>query len=452
VYWCVAVVVVKRLVALVLYSGLPLSFYWSVFADCGSNDLERFRKPCFECLPAMAGLDDRRALKARLGAARLVLEEYPKGSPSHKALSKAQSAALVEMLGAAVLTAVERADLANLVVAMSWCEPDDGNSVLAALTPVTSMLPPGKRRRTQQDFLAFCNFGTEELWSQLLGGAPASAKLGIALQWAIGLGLRCPTEHTMKWLCSVWLAVSQTEAELVVMEPVQKKHMFHHTKSVFDSLRKHAADPPVWIDKLPHNPVEFLRDFPDIFRLLYGGGAPVPVQADLLRKVTAFDMSYTCRGGARVVPSQLPGSGSSSSGGVMQVAVADSPMERIANLFMGRIDAMAGAQQRMMELMMGGGGMDRRGGMQPRSLAALANGDGFPPRRIPSIAFGNDSDSPPPGFRLALECETPPPAASLHSGSPPSVARAASAEEVAEFDATEVMREPQLGVVSFSNV
>jgi hypothetical protein len=233
---------------------------------------------------------------------------------------------------------------------------------------------------------------------------------------------------------------------------VQKKHMFNHTKSFFDSLRKHAADPPVWIDKLPHNPVEFLRDFPDIYRQHYGsGGAPVPVQADLLRKLTAFDMSYTCRGGARVMPSQFMGSGSSSSGGVMQVAVAESPMERIANLFMGRIDAMAGAQQRMMELMMGGGGMDRRGAMQPRSLAALANGDGFPPRRIPSIAFGNDSDSQP-GFRLALECDSPPPAASLHVGSPPSVARAASAEEDAEFDAAEVMREPQLGVVSFSNV
>jgi hypothetical protein len=388
----------------------------------------------------MAGLDDRRALKARLGAARLALEHYPKGSPSHNALSKAQSAALREMLGAAVLTAMERADLANIVVAMNWSEPDDGNSVLAALTPGTPMLPPGKRRRSQQDFLAFCNFGTEALWSQLLGDAPASAKLGIVLQWAMGLGLRCPSEHTMKWLCSVWLAVSQTEAELVVMETVQKKHMFNHTKSVFDSLRKHAVDPPVWIDKLPHNPVEFLRDFSGIYRMHYGsGGSPVPVQADLLRKLTAFDMSYTCRGGARALPSQFMGSGSSSSGGVMQVAVAESPMERIANLFMGRIDAMAGAQQRMMELMMGGGGMDRRGAIQPRSLAALTSGDGFSPRRIPSIAFGDNGSDSPPGFRLALECESPPPSVSLHGGSPPSLARAASyAENDAEVDAAEV--------------
>ena len=146
----------------------------------------------------MAGLDDRRALKARLGAARIILEQFPKRSPFHKALSKAQSAALREMLGAAVLTAVDRADLANTVVAMNWCEPDDGNSVLAALTPGTSMLPPSKRRRVQQDFLGFCNFGTEEFWSQLLGDAPTSAKLGIILQWAIGLGLRCPSEHTVK--------------------------------------------------------------------------------------------------------------------------------------------------------------------------------------------------------------------------------------------------------------
>jgi hypothetical protein len=210
----------------------------------------------------MGSVDDRRALKARLGAARLVLEQYPKGSPNHKALSKAQAAALREMLGKAVLTAVDRADLANAVVGINWCEPEDGNMVLAALTPETSTLPPGKRRRSQQDFLGFCNFGTEVFWNQLLGDVPTSAKLGIILQWAIGLGLRCPSEHTIKWLCSVWLAVGQTEAELVVMDVAQKKHMFNHTKSVFDSLRKQAAEPAMWIDKLPPQPSRVPAGFP----------------------------------------------------------------------------------------------------------------------------------------------------------------------------------------------
>jgi hypothetical protein len=382
-------------------------------------------------------VDDRRALKTRLGAARLVLEQYPKGSPTHRALSKTQAAALREMLGTAVLTAMDRADLANVVVGISWCEPEDGNSVLAALTPETSTLQPGKRRRSQQDFLAFCNFGTDEFWNQLLGDVPTSAKLGIILQWAIGLGLRCPSEHTMKWLCSVWLAVSQTEQELVVMDVAQKKHMFHHTKAVFDSLRKHVAEPPMWIDKLPHNPVEFLRDFPVIYRLHYGssGGAPVPVQAELLRKLTALDMSYSCRGAARAMPLQPLGSASSSSGGML-LAVADSPMERVANLFMGRIDSMAAAQNRMMELMMGVGGMDRRGGMQPRSLAALGNGDVFAPRRMPSFVFEGDDGSPP--RQLALACggfNTPPRASGDFS--PPPLAGAANgvSNNGAEVDA-----------------
>ena len=379
----------------------------------------------------MGSVDDRRALKARLGAARLVLEQYPKGSPNHKALSKAQAAALREMLGTAVLTAMDRADLANVVVGINWCEPEDGTSVLAALAPETSTLPPGKRRRTQQDFLAFCNYGTDEFWNQLLGEVPTSAKLGIILQWAIGLGLRCPSEHTMKWLCSVWLAVGQTEAELVAMDPAQKKHMFNHTKAVFDSMRKHAAEPPMWIDKLPHNPVEFLRDSPGIYHLHYGGSdAPVPVSAGLLRKLTALDMSYSCRHG-RVMALQPAGSASSSSG-VMQLAVADSPMERVANLFMGRIDSMAAAQQRMMELMMGGGAMDRRGAMQPRSLAALSNGDDFVARRLPSIVFEGDDGSPPRQLALAYDnFNTPPRAGGV--GSPPPLAAAANAE--AEVDA-----------------
>jgi hypothetical protein len=380
----------------------------------------------------MGSVDDRRALKTRLGAARLVLEQYPKGSPNHKALSKTQAAALREMLGTAVLTAMDRADLANVVVGINWCEPEDGTSVLAALNPETSTLPPGKRRRTQQDFLAFCNFGTDEFWNQLLGEVPTSAKLDIILQWAIGLGLRCPSEHTMKWLCSVWLAVGLTEAELVALDNVQKKHMFNHTKAVFDGLRKHAAEPPMWIDKLPHNPVVFLRDFPGIYHLHYGGsGAPVPVQAGLLRKFTALDMSYACRGSGRVMPLQLAGPASSSSG-VVQLAVADSPMERVANLFMGRIDSMATAQQRMMELMMGGGPMDRRGAMQPRSLAALSNGSDFAARRLPSVVFDGEDGSPPRQLALAYgNFNTPPRSGGV--GSPPPLAEAANAE--AEVDA-----------------
>ena len=175
----------------------------------------------------------------------------------------------------------------------------------------------------------------------------------------------------------------------------------------------------MWIDKLPHNPVEFLRDFPGIYRLHYGsgGGAPVPVQAEFLRKLTALDMSYSCRGAsARAMALQPLGSASSSSG-VMQLAVADSPMERVANLFMSRIDTMAAGQQRMMELMMGGGGMDRRGAMQPRSLTALGNGDVFAARRLPSIVFDDTGGSPPRQLTLAGGFNTPPRAGG--DGSPP---------------------------------
>ena len=85
-------------------------------------------------------------------------------------------------------------------------------------------------------------------------------------------------------------------------------------------------------------------------------------------------------------------------------------MERVANLFMGRIDSMAAAQQRMMELMMGGGAMDRRGAMQPRSLAALSNGDDFVARRLPSIVFEDADGSPPRQLALAYgNFDTPPP-------------------------------------------
>ena len=171
----------------------------------------------------------------------------------------------------------------------------------------------------------------------------------------------------------------------------QKKVMLSHVKHSFESVRKASVDPPQWITALPL-PLIFLRGYEGMYHAAFIGGQ-VPVQAGIdLKALTMLDLSYSCRGGARsVVPmSGMPSSSSSSSSaGSFQVALGDSPLERMANTFMSRIESMASAQQRIMAMMLGGTARSS-GTSGPRSLLAIANHDvASSVRRVPSFAFNS---------------------------------------------------------------
>jgi hypothetical protein len=166
--------------------------------------------------------------------------------------------------------------------------------------------------------------------------------------------------------------------------------MLCHVKHTFEGVRKASVDPPQWITALPL-PLIFLRDYAGMYHAAFSGGQ-VPGQAGIdLKALTMLDLSYSCRGGARsVVPMMggMPSSSSSSSSAMgLQVALCDSPLERMANTFMSRMESMASSQQRMMELMLGGTARGI-GSSGPRSLLALANNDpASAVRRVPSFAF-----------------------------------------------------------------
>jgi hypothetical protein len=216
----------------------------------------------------------------------------------------------------------------------------------------------------------------------------------------ICLGCRCPSEHSVKLLCSLWLMVSEPAEELLKMTLDQKKVMLSHVKHTFEGLRKAAVDPPQWITTLPL-PLIFLRDYEGMYHAAFSGGQ-VPGQAGIdLKALTMLDMSYSCRGGARSVVPMMGGmsssSGSSSSAMGLQVALCDSPLERMANTFMSRMESMATAQQRMMELILGGTSRSS-GSPGPRGLLALANTDpASAVRRVPSFVFNQPQLALPDG-------------------------------------------------------
>jgi hypothetical protein len=214
------------------------------------------------------------------------------------------------------------------------------------------------------------------LWEQLASEVPSSSKLTLLLDLLICLGCRCPSEHSVKLLCSLWLMVSEPAEELLKMTLDQKKVMLSHVKHTFEGLRKAAVDPPQWITTLPL-PLIFLRDYEGMYHAAFSGGQ-VPGQAGIdLKALTMLDMSYSCRGGARSVVPMMGGMSSSS----------DSSLERMANTFMSRMESMATAQQRMMELMLCSTSRNS-GSPGPRSLLALANTDpASAARRVPSFIF-----------------------------------------------------------------
>jgi hypothetical protein len=340
----------------------------------------------------VGAMDSMRALNARVGACRLLLDQHQQGSATHTSLSSLQSAAICEMIASTVMTADIRSEVGSHVVQVKWGSPNDCSAILAALAGGNaSLLQAGKRRRSQQDFCNIVHYGTAMLWEQLASEVPSSSKLTLLLELLISLGCRCPSEHSVKLLCSVWLLVSEPAEELLKMTLDQKKVMLCHVKHSFESVRKASVDPPQWITALP-TPLIFLRDYEGMYHAAFSGGqVPGPAGIDL-KALTMLDLSYSCRGGARsVVPmGGMPSSSSSSSSaGSFQVALCDSPLERMANTFMSRIESMASAQQRMMEMMLGG---TARSSVTsgPRSLLALANHDtASAVRRVPSFAFNS---------------------------------------------------------------
>jgi hypothetical protein len=154
-----------------------------------------------------------RQIRARLGAARMVLAEVA-GQPHHESISKVQAAAFVASITLQQLPVNTVADLATEVLDIKW-HPADLQRVLAALSP--DYVPaPGKRRRAMQSWEALLDYCTESDWETLLASdASSGAKMEMIIRVAVGIGLRCPTEPTIKFLTSWWLCCSSKPEDIL---------------------------------------------------------------------------------------------------------------------------------------------------------------------------------------------------------------------------------------------
>ncbi len=313
-------------------------------------------------------------IKARVGAARVALEQQV-GRPTHAIVSKLQAKALIELFGVAQITAEDRLDLASDVMHFQWADQADLDKVMQELGNAShGPEPPLKKaRRLNQTFAAVSNYFTDAVWESLTSDAPQGAKLSTILNVVTRLGLRLPTEPTLKWLTSLWLVTSETESALGVMPELTKRTMYIHLKGAFNSLRAKLQDPVEWIDVLPENPFELQAKHPMLWAAAMGGGAPGIAQIDI-KKVAELDATYGCRGGRPSIvaprlstwqppPTAIATSAIGGGGGPDQLS-------QMAMFFMQSMQSLQGNQQKMMELILQG---NVRPSAAPRAMSALAD-------------------------------------------------------------------------------
>ncbi len=170
--------------------------------------------------PSVALMSSLRDVKARLGAARLVLAR-PSNPEVHRSISALQANAVLEVAGRArhdgTVSAGELAELAVGACDINFAA-GDLEKVLAVLTEVKPAQTT-KRRRAQQNYLSILQYGTAAMWSSFQKPGDRNAKLLDILNLRIKLGLRLPSEHTLKLIASWWAVVSETEDARRAMEP-----------------------------------------------------------------------------------------------------------------------------------------------------------------------------------------------------------------------------------------
>ena len=324
---------------------------------------------------------------ARLGTTRIILQDA-EATPAHQNMSSLQRAALLEVLSRKTLDATARASIADLVVKIRWY----GSDCTHVLNGLSGSAKPtvGQNRRRQQVWSAVCHYFTEEDWATFDSDRSTDFKLATLLDVCASLGLRCPSEPTMKFLTSLWMVIAEPPESLQHMNHVQKNLMYQHLKSTFHNLRNKFPDPVVYLDKLPDSPTQFMKDHPHAFKQHFGDRVPVPCPIDV-QSVSNLDLTYSCRGGkphcssfnaTQQKQSQPFTIQSMQSGG-------DTAMAQIANVFMQRMEAMQTSQQRMLEMCVRGPDSGSLAGLADKSFGRHSL------QRMPTIQLCNGNESGP---------------------------------------------------------
>jgi hypothetical protein len=258
-------------------------------------------------------VNHEKMFKARIGVARVILGQLAsagvEGDVLYTNVSRTQANGIVELLRSMLpsLSASTKATLQHLVLQVPW-KGDEGASLanmFANGLGGMSMSAHVIARMPMQDWRAMPNYYMAVDWDMM---KPASCnvlvKAQVVIKGAVVLGLRWPTESTVKLLTAMLLTLCGWGCEA---NP-GKKDLRHWFKTMFKAAARRAGRPFAYVRDLPQSPEEFKRLHSEMYAAAYGVQNPCPPKISW-SSIIAQDASFRCR-------SSLPGVFCAGGGGV----------------------------------------------------------------------------------------------------------------------------------------
>ena len=238
----------------------------------------------------------RRILRARLGVARVTVEQTP--SALRDSVSRAQALAVKELVSRdpthSSISAEDQAKLLDLAAAVPWADADR-ESVMALLVPNGKAQSQRKRRPLQHFAPLIVNYFTQKEWDSLTSAIPFGDKADLLMRRVIELSGRNLAEPTLKLLSSLAMLLADDNA--IQLPTSTKKTYMDALKKAFKAKTRQMIESPHYLTVLPPFPGEILKAQPDLYAAAFPGGeTPVPCPLALC-KLYAVDNSYGCRNG-----------------------------------------------------------------------------------------------------------------------------------------------------------
>jgi hypothetical protein len=204
-----------------------------------------------------------RALKARLGCARLLLLDVD--AASRRSISQLQAAAVQDLFHRAA-SELDLDAKASLMEDVQQCQFEASDSAVLMSTIAGSVEISSSSRRLPQDFCEIFDFLTAMEWSVVLNTKiNQNSRMSILLSRALALGCRCPSEPTFKLWAAIILASGGAE-EALCLSYNEKMALMKTVKSEFRRFKRRLPAPVVYLTKLPVLPSELP---PSIFDAAY---------------------------------------------------------------------------------------------------------------------------------------------------------------------------------------
>jgi hypothetical protein len=215
------------------------------------------------------------ALASHCEAVRAFVEQLGDTSGARKILV-AQKKHIEQRLEQIPLTVQDAGRILRSLEGIPW--PDGAREALTSLIAERSMSPqilPCAGRSKMQDFRAFTEYLTGEMWEALAKErTTAQARIDLLLGHAAKLQLRCPSEATFQRLAAVFLTCSEGHDRAFAMSPHLRYNSLQHLKSCFKALPKEPLQATILA--LPQDPAQFMSDNPGLAVKVFGGREPVP--------------------------------------------------------------------------------------------------------------------------------------------------------------------------------